>query len=58
VDIHISDINEERLNLVEESSRADFLINSSVENLEERIKEETFGQGVDKVIVACSSGAA
>ena len=54
----LSDINEKRLNLVSELSGADLIINSSTEDLEARIREETSGRGLDKVIVACSSGAA
>jgi L-iditol 2-dehydrogenase len=56
--IILSDINAERLSLISDLSRADLIINSSEQDLEARIKEETDGQGVDKVIVACSSGAA
>jgi len=54
----LSDINAERLNLISELSGADLIINSSTEDLEARVREETCGQGADKVIVACSSGAA
>lgn len=54
----LSDISDERLELVSELSGADLIINSSAEDLEARIKDETGGQGVEKIIVACSSGAA
>jgi L-iditol 2-dehydrogenase len=54
----LSDINEERLNSIRELSKADLIINSSAEDLEARVKDATFGQGVEKAIVACSSGAA
>jgi L-iditol 2-dehydrogenase len=54
----LSDINEERLDLIRELSGADLIINSSAEDLEARVKEETFGKGVARVIVACSSGIA
>jgi len=54
----LSDINAERLDLIRELSGADLVINSSTEDLEARVKEATSGQGVDKAIVACSSGAA
>jgi L-iditol 2-dehydrogenase len=56
--IILSDINAERLNLIKELSGADIIINSSAEDLEARIKDETGGLGVAKIIVACSSGAA
>jgi len=54
----LSDINGRRLNDAGEVSGADLLINSSAEDLVSRIKHETQGLGVEKVIVACSSGAA
>jgi L-iditol 2-dehydrogenase len=54
----LSDIKEERLKIVSELSRADIIVNSSTEDLESRIKKETSDQGVNKVIVANSSGAA
>jgi L-iditol 2-dehydrogenase len=54
----LSDINEKRLKSAQEVSGADLLIDSSSGNLVSRIKDETRGQGVEKVIVACSSGAA
>ncbi|MGD1973554.1 MAG: zinc-binding dehydrogenase [Desulfobacterales bacterium] len=54
----LSDINAERLNLISEISEADLIINSSTDDLEAKIKDLTSGQGVDKVIVACSSGVA
>lgn len=54
----LSDVNQERLTLALELSRADLAINSAEENLEDRVKDLTSGQGIDKIIVACSSGAA
>ena len=56
--IILSDINAERLNMISELSGADLIIDSSAEDLETRVKEETSGHGVDRVIVACSSGVA
>jgi len=56
--IILSDINAERLNLIKELSGADLIIDSSAEDLEARVKEETSGHGVNRVIVACSSGLA
>ena len=54
----ITDLNQERLDVAKELSRADVLINGSVENLEKRLKEETNGRGPSKVIVANSNGNA
>jgi L-iditol 2-dehydrogenase len=54
----LSDINAERLNMINELSGADLIIDSSTEDIEARVKAETSGQGVDRVIVACSSGVA
>jgi L-iditol 2-dehydrogenase len=56
--IILSDINEERLNLIKALSGVDLIINSSTEDIEARVKEETCERGVDRVIVACSSGVA
>lgn len=58
IQVILSDVNQERLDSALELSRADLTINSAEENLEERIKELTSGEGIDKIIVACSSGAA
>ncbi|NNK96836.1 MAG: alcohol dehydrogenase catalytic domain-containing protein [Desulfobacterales bacterium] len=58
IQVILSDVNQERLDSVLELSRADLTINSAEENLEECIKELTSGEGIDKIIVACSSGAA
>ncbi len=54
----LSDINSQRLGMISELSRADLIIDSSTQDLEAQIKTETAGMGVDKIIVACSSGAA
>lgn len=54
----LSDVNQERLDVALELSRADLTINSAEENLEDRVKELTAGRGIDKIIVACSSGVA
>lgn len=56
--VMLADINAERLKSAREVSGADLFINSSTEDLVSRAKEETQGLGVEKVIVACSSGAA
>lgn len=53
-----TDVNPERLEASGAISGADLSINASSEDLVQRIKEETDGQGADKVIVACSSGQA
>jgi L-iditol 2-dehydrogenase len=53
-----ADINGERLRTAQEVSGVDLLIDSSSEDLVSRVRKETNGLGVDKVIVACSSGAA
>lgn len=46
------DINEDRLSIAKEKGIADIVINSKKENVEEIIKEETSGRGVDGVIEA------
>jgi L-iditol 2-dehydrogenase len=58
IKVILSDVNQERLDMALELSRADMTINSAEVDLEESIKELTDGQGIDKIIVACSSGAA
>jgi L-iditol 2-dehydrogenase len=58
IKVILSDVNQERLDMALELSRADMTINSAEVDLEESIKELTAGQGIDKIIVACSSGAA
>jgi len=58
IKVILSDVNQERLDIALELSRADMAINSAEIDLEVSIKELTAGQGIDKIIVACSSGAA
>jgi L-iditol 2-dehydrogenase len=53
-----TDINAERLKAAGEVSGADLLTNSSGKDLIAWVKKETHGIGVEKVIVACSSGTA
>jgi L-iditol 2-dehydrogenase len=54
----LADNHAHRLKMAGEVSGADLLIDSASENLSARVKEETGGLGAEKVIVACSSGAA
>ena len=58
IKVILSDVNQERLEKAQEISGADVIINTADEKLEDKIKDLTSGQGIDKVIVACSSGAA
>lgn len=54
----LTDVNQDRLDKAQEISGADLAINTAQVKLEEKIHELTSGRGIDKIIVACSSGAA
>jgi len=53
--IILIEISQERIELIQKIVPVEVVINPSREDVVKRIKEETGGRGVDKVIVACSS---
>lgn len=54
--IILVELSSSRVHFAKKLVDPDLIINPSMEDVPERIKEGTEGRGVDKVIVACSSG--
>jgi len=53
--IILVEISKKRIELVQKLTPIEVVINPSLEDIVKRVKEETGGRGVDKVIVACSN---